>query len=312
MSLPLVTIAILNYQRKDTLRLVLAQAMAQDYPNLEIIVVDNASTDGSGQMVEQEFPDIRLIRLSENIGCAARNAGITAANGQFVVTIDNDVLLTTPNDIHRIAEMFKQQSPSVACIDFKILDANGNLSQRDWCHPRDWRQFSDQEFLTDYVLEGACALRREAFERVGGYWGPLFLGHEGQDLALRLLGAGYDILYCPDVQVTHLTSTEARPSSRIYYTFTRNSIWVSLRNHRPLIAAREIFKDLALMGFASARAGHWGGYLRGVWDGLTGSSQAISSRLPMSLATYRRFAEIRAEEPGLIYKVNRHIRSRLI
>lgn len=312
MNLPPVTISILNYQRMDTLRKTIQQAMAQDYPDLEVIVVDNASTDGSDRMVRAEFPQVELIRLPENIGCAARNAGIAAAKGEIVVTIDNDVLLTTRDDIRTIVKTFEQYPRALACINFKILDPSGKLSERDWCHPRDWQTFSDREFPTDYVLEGASALRREAFQRVGGYWSPLFLGHEGVDLALRLLEGGYDLIYCPRVQVVHLTSPEARPPSRIYYTFTRNSIWVSLRNHRPLPAARAIIRDLLLMGFTSARAGQLGSYVRGFRDALVGLPGAISTRLPMSRETYRRFAAIRSEAPGVLYKVNRHIRQRLI
>jgi glycosyltransferase involved in cell wall biosynthesis len=73
---PPVTILVLNYQRKETLRAVLEQAVAQDYPALEIIVVDNASTDGSDRLVEEEFPSVRLLRMPDNLGCAARNEGV--------------------------------------------------------------------------------------------------------------------------------------------------------------------------------------------------------------------------------------------
>jgi GT2 family glycosyltransferase len=262
-------------------------------------------------MVEEEFPEVRLVRLPENIGCAARNAGVAAAKGEIVVTIDNDVLLMTPEDVRKAVEIFEAH-PSVACVNFKILDAAGNLSTRDWCHPRDWRRFADQEFLTDYVLEGASAFRREAFERVGGYWAPLFLGHEGLELALRMLDAGYDLLYAPRIRVTHLVSAEARPSARIYYTFTRNSIWVALRTHRPFAAARAIANDLALMAFSSVRAGRSRDCLRGIRDGLRGLPRAVASRHPLSRATYRRLREIRSFQPSVIEKARRHWRERPI
>lgn len=306
-----VTIAILNYQRKETLRATLTRAVFQEYPDLEVVVVDNASTDGSDRMVEDEFPGVRLVRLPENIGCAARNAGVEAAKGEIVLTIDNDVLLTTPDSVAKAVALLDRY-PAAACVNFKILDAEGRLSRRDWCHPRDWRHFADAEFLTDYVLEGASAFRREAFLRAGGYWPPLFLGHEGLDLALRLLEAGYDLLYSPAVQVVHLASREARPSSRIYYTFTRNAIWVSLRNRRPLDLARAMARDLALMAFAAVRAGHARAYLHGLRDGLAGARGAIASRHPLSRSTCARQRQIRALEPSLFDKVRRHWRERLI
>lgn len=311
MRWPLVTIAILNYQRKDTLRLALQAALAQDYPGLEVLVVDNASTDGSDRMVEDEFPGVRLVRLPENIGCAARNAGIAAAKGDIVVTIDNDVLLMSPLDTQNVVRIFEER-PSVACVNFKILDSTGDLSRRDWCHPRDWRQFADHEFATDYVLEGASAFRREVFESVGGYWPLLFLGHEGLDLALRILDAGHALLYSPRVKVTHLISPDARPSSRIYYTFTRNSIWVSLRNHRPLAAAKAIANDMALMAFASLRRGYLTVYLRAIRDAVRGTHVAIDSRHALSRATYERLDCIRSLQPSLLERAKRHWQERLI
>lgn len=309
--LPTVTVVILNYQRKASLRQTLESVRCQVYSALEVIVVDNASTDGSDQMVAGMFPEARLVRLPSNIGCAARNHGVCAAKGDIVITLDNDVQLTTPHDVQTVVELFAQH-PSVACINFQILNAEGCLSRRDWCHPRDCDRFADQAFLTDYVLEGASALRHHAFEQVGGYWPPLFIGHEGHDLAYRLLGAGYDLLYSPQIRVVHAVSAAARPSSRIYYTFTRNAIWVSLRNHRPFVAAREIITDLALMAFSSARAGHWKSYLHGLWDGLAGAPCAFASRCPLSLATYRRLRHIRRLELSPFEKIRRHWRERPI
>ena len=308
---PFVTISILNYQRKETLRLTLQQALNQNYPNLEVVVVDNASTDGSDRMVEEEFPTVRLVRLPKNLGCAARNAGVAAAKGEIVVTIDNDVLLTSGDAVHRAVKVFEEQ-PNVACINFRILDAKGNLSCRDWCHPRDWRRYGDQEFLTDCILEGASAFRRDAFLRVGGYWGEFLIGHEGADLALRFLDRGYDLLYSPQVYVTHLASAAARPPTRIYYSFTRNSIWVALRNHRPLAATRAVAADLALMGFSSGRAGQWLAYFRGIIDGIKGIPRAIASRRSLNWKTYRRLREIRKLQPSLLEKARRHWREQPI
>ena len=310
-DLPCVTIVILNYQRRDTLCRTVAIARGQEYPNYEVLVVDNASTDGSGDMVEALFPDVRLVRLPVNIGCAARNHGVAAARGEIVVTIDNDVLLTSPSDLRTVVELFRQH-PSMACINFRILNAAGHLSRRDWCHPRRWSDAANEQFLTDYVLEGASAFRRRAFEKVGGYWAPLFIGHEGLDLAFRLLDAGYDLLYTPDVSVIHLVSATARPSSRIYYTFTRNCLWVALRNHRPLAAAQAILSDVALMAFSSGRARHWGSFFHGLWDGLVGIPQALSARSPLRMNTYDRLKAIRASEPTVIEKLRRHWREQPI
>src|SRR5262249_53146863 len=278
---------------------------------LEIIAVDNASTDGSAEMVRDEFPDARLVPLPKNVGAAGRNAGVAAAKGDIVFTLDNDVLFRTPDDVrHALAALPRR--PRAAVVTFKIVAATGGLSRRDWCHPRDPRRWSESEFATDYVLEGASACRRDAFLAAGGYWEPLFIGHEGWDLAFRLIGAGPELIYTPTVRVQHMVDPTVGPPSRIYYTFTRNAIWVALRNRRPLPAIRSIAQDLALMGFAAFRAGELDAFRRAIVDAVRGARAALGTRAPLSADGYARLGAVRALKPGLIARSVRHLRERLI
>ena len=307
---PTVSIAVLNYQRREALRHALDSARRQRYP-VEILAVDNGSTDGSAEMVRDEFPDVHLVRLPANIGAAARNAGVEAAKGDIVFTLDNDVLFTTPDDVERALEVFARH-PRSAVVNFAILGADGHLSRRDWCHPRDVDAWGGYEFLSDYVLEGASACRREAFVAVGGYWPPFFIGHEGWDLALRLLDAHWDLVYTPHVRVRHLVDPSVRPSGRIYFTFTRNAVWVALRNYPTGPALASIARDLALMGFAAARAGEMGAYRRGLVEAVRGAPAALATRSPLSPLTARRLRRIRALKPGTLARIARHVRERLI
>jgi len=305
------SIAILNYQRRDVLRRALEAARQQRVPGLEIIAVDNASTDGSAEMVRREFPDVRLVRLPENLGAAARNAGVAAAKGDIVFTLDNDVLFSSPDDVERGLAVFARH-PRAAVVNFMIVGADGQLSRRDWCHPRDPERWAEQEFSTCYVLEGASACRRSAFLAAGGYWAPFFIGHEGWDLALRLVAAGHELVHTPTVRVQHLVESSVRPSSRIYYTFTRNAIWVALRNHRPRRAAAVIVQDLLLMAFCAARAGQSGAWARGILDAVRGARRALAARQPLSADAYARLVAIYAHRPGMVARARRHLRERLI
>jgi GT2 family glycosyltransferase len=305
-----VSIAILNYQRRDALRAALEAARAQQHP-VEILAVDNASTDGSAEMVRDEFPDVRLVRLPQNIAAAARNVGVASAKGDVVVTLDNDVRFTTPDDVTRILTVFERH-PTAAVVNFMIVGPDGRLSRRDWCHPRDVEAWGKREFVTDYVLEGASACRREAFLAAGGYWAPFFIGHEGWDLALRLVENGHELVYTPEVRVRHLVDASVRPSSRIYYTFTRNAVWVALRNLPAPAAAASIARDLSLMAFASVRAGELGAFRRGVIDAVRGARVALATRRVLSRDTRARLAEIRRLKPGLIARARRHAREQLI
>jgi GT2 family glycosyltransferase len=310
-SSPSVSIAILNYERRDALRRALAAARAQDYPVTEILAVDNASTDGSAEMVRDEFPDVRLVRLPANVAAAARNVGVAAAKGDVVVTLDNDVLFSAPGDVAMALRVFARH-PRAAVVNFMIVGADGRLCRRDWCHPRDADTWSETEFATDYVLEGASACRREAFLAAGGYWPPFFIGHEGWDLGLRLLDAGHELIYTPAVRVRHLVDASVRPSGRIYYTFVRNAVWVALRNLPVPAAVGAIARDVALMGFAAARAGQLAAFRRGLVDAVRGARAALATRHPLAPATRTRLAEIRRHKPGLVARARRHVRERLI
>ncbi len=87
---PLVTVNILSFNRKDELRHTLQKVYEQDYKNIEVIVVDNASSDESPKMVKNEFPDVILVQLEKNVGIAGWNEGFKIAKGEYVLVLDDD------------------------------------------------------------------------------------------------------------------------------------------------------------------------------------------------------------------------------
>ena len=88
---PLVSIQIVTWNRRDELARCLESALAQTYKNIEIVVVDNASTDDSAQMVGQEFPNVRLVRVEKNLGCpSGRNFGFAHCRGKYIYLLDDD------------------------------------------------------------------------------------------------------------------------------------------------------------------------------------------------------------------------------
>ena len=305
------SIAVLNYQRRDVLRRALESARTQRGPVVEIIAVDNASTDGSAEMVRAEFPDVRLVSLPTNIAAAARNVAMATAKGDIVVTVDNDVFFTSPDDVQRAVSVLARH-PRAAAVDFQVVGADGAICRRDWCHPRDVDRWGATEFLTDYVLEGASAWRRDVFLDVGGYWPPFFIGHEGWDLALRVIARGYDLVYTPEVRVQHVVESSVRPSSRIYYTYTRNAIWVVLRNHRHAPGAGILAQNLAMMAFCAVRAGEARTWVRGVIDGVRGARAALASRRALAPDAYARLRELQRFRPSVVARIKRHVRERLI
>jgi GT2 family glycosyltransferase len=306
-DLPLVTIVILNYKRRECLARALDSVVRQEYANREIIIVDNHSEEDVRSLVAERDKGIRLIELPENLGtCVGRNAGLRVARGEFIVTIDNDVLLASPFEISKIVKAFWQR-PDVQVLVFKICDSDtGDLRIREWCHPKYWRQFSQSEFQTHFLAEGASAYRREVFDVAGLYYEPLFIGHEGGDLALRILNHGFRILYFPSIRVFHLASPVTRSRERTYRLYTRNYIWLIYKNYPYLSGLRLLSIRLAMMFYFALREGCLRHFFKGICDGSAGLKRVRPDRTPMAKTTLRYLASLDKGRPNWWVRLARH------
>lgn len=307
MDQSVVSVVILSYKRQEALAQTLASVQIQTHQPREIIVVDNGSGDGMESFLRRHFPGICIIPLPYNVGTVARNRGVLRASGSLVVMLDNDVSFDSAFELQRIVNAF-ERLPETDCIVFKVLDSSGQyLHSRDWCHPRSQQQYQDTEFETPFITEGACAFRRERFLRAGGYFEPLFIGHEGWDLALRLLDLGGRIVYNPAIRVRHAALEDVtRTNSRPYYYYTRNYLWVAARNYPFRAAIPFLVKYLGMMAYFSIRVGHVAAFFLGIWDGLTGLPKIWPTRRPFSKATLKRLKTMSRERPGLIAAWRRH------
>ncbi len=305
------SIVITNYNRKDELANVIETALMQDFEGFEVIVVDNASTDGSPEIVRERYPQVRLLVQKENLGAVGRNRGFEVSRGKYIVSLDNDVYFRTPNELSKLYKVFKK-SPKVGCVNFRIFAPSSNDPDiTNWCHPRDLNVYFDKTFETDYISEGASAFRKAALDRVGLYYYPFFIGHEGDDLAVRLIDAGYKILYCPEIEVCHIHSSTERPSWRTYYFHTRNSIWFFYKNFRLLFVAKYIPWYLIIHLFFALKNKRLRAYLKGVLDGFKGLPKISIDRQPVSLETERRIKELRKHKPPILKRALKHLRNDL-
>jgi GT2 family glycosyltransferase len=304
---PRVSIVILNYKRLRALEQSIKSVLMQTYANREIIVVDNHSEEDVAGLVKNLDPGIRLIELAENCGtCGGRNAGIREAQGNIVITLDNDVYFATQFELTKMVAKFEQR-PDVHVLAFKMCDADtGKIRDREWCHARNRNEFGQTEFETFYFVEGACAVRREVFERAGNYYDKLFIGCEGHDLALRILDHGFRILYCPNVRVLHLMSAETRTSDRPYYFYTRNYVWIAFKDYRVLPGLGFLLPKLAMMFYFATRTSKHRAFWRGLWHGVKGLPQVLADRTVVHRRTLRYLAKLERWRPNLLFRLARH------
>jgi GT2 family glycosyltransferase len=269
------SIIVLSYNRKDalarTLRTLQGLAPAK---GAQFIVVDNASTDGSPEMVASEFRDVTLIRLPTNVGVAGFNRGVAAASGSLVLILDDDA---APD-----AQSLRGAIEHLAC------HPKDNAVALHPVHPKtgisEWpfaQSVHGSQPATTWPVMGAGNLvRRSAWIDAGGYEENFFLYRNDTDLAMKLLAMGGGVAFHPAWVVWHDSPAAARKSPRWCEMATRNWLWLARRHGRGLSGIFGAFAGWAwahrLSGLSLER--HFR-VLRGAWQGLLHGAPRLGSTI---------------------------------
>lgn len=208
----LISIVIVTLNRVEDVLKAVKSVYDQTYRRFEIIVVDNGSNDDTIRRLAEDYPEVEVIGLNENIGASAgRNTGIRSAKGEIIFCLDSDAFLER-NALEAIVCRFRRH-PEVGIINSRILDPEtGDVGTGPgWVYSEKQKAYQDVVFPSWSFSEGGVAIRRGVFDSVGLFWERLSFGCEGQDLGLRAWDAGFTIIYDPDSVVYH----KASPLSRI-------------------------------------------------------------------------------------------------
>ena len=300
---PKVSIVILTYNRKDIVDELLSSLSSIDRKRSEIIVIDNGSIDGTGDLIRSAHPNVKLILLPRNIGVEGRNVGIVNAVGDILVTLDDDVLGISDDSIEFLIKKF-DENKKLAAICFQVRDFY-NHTICNWCHPYPQESFFDKEVQTTEISEGAVSFRRNIFDRIGLYPDNFFISHEGADLSARIIDNGYEILYLPDVSVLHKYATSGRKNWRRYFYDTRNTFFVAIRNYRFWHATTHIFQRSMIMMIYSIRDGFFRYWLKAQLEGLWSVVTLFKVRKPISLDAETKMRAINNNKPNAWYYIKR-------
>lgn len=302
-----ISIVIPTYNRKQDILEALRHVFEQEFQDFEAIVVDDNSSDQSVETIHKEFPEVKVITLEKNQGPAvARNTGIKAACGNIIVGIDSDVILPDNQVFNRIAAKFKEL-PGLNCIALRIVNYYSRKNDvKTWWHPLQIDQYAEKPFFTDYFSGSGYAFRKIVFEQAGYYPEELFMHGEEVDLSLRILDAGFDIVYCPSITVLHKVEEQSRNNLITFYYHRRNQIWIVAKYYPFMKGQAFMVPRIAKTLCQSLLQGRLITYLRSLRDGVKGLPAARKRRRPLKSETWQKIKQIRQQEysPNTDIKLN--------
>lgn len=278
-SVPRVSVVIVSWNTRQLLLDALASFLPFQGVSGEVIVVDNASEDGSPEAVEEQYPDVRLIRSDRNLGFAGGvNVGLRAAEHPYVLLLNTDT--TVVGNALEALIAYAEAHPEAGIVGPRVLNADGTLQDSRFRFPsipnlilastylyklfprssllnRERHAGSDpMEARPVDAVSGCCFLiRQEALERVGLLDESYFMYAEETDLCFRAWSLGFEVHYAPVGEIVHLGGGSSRLMSRRTFLEYRRSILRFFHKHRGR-ASTEAARWL-LMLFLLLRIPYW-------------------------------------------------------
>lgn len=251
--MPGFSVIIVSWNALGHLKTFLPSVVQADYPDFEVLLADNASSDGSAEWVGEHFPEVKVIALDKNYGyCGGNNRGAKHARGDILVFLNNDVKVE-PDWLSRLEDCFHSHpytaiQPKMLSYEqpgqFEYAGAAGGFLDKygyPFCRGRlfdfieqDHGQYNDQAPVL-WASGAALAIRREYFFELSGFDEDFEFHMEEIDLCWQLWNRGYKVGFCADSVVYHLGGGSLPMGSprKVYYNY-RNNLVMLLKNYSTL------------------------------------------------------------------------------
>jgi len=242
---PSVSIIVVNFNGKELLKPCLKSLLTTNYPNFEIIVVDNASTDGSVETIKKLFsscPYIKIVENRENLGHAEGcNIGARVAKGRHLVFLDSDTELRAKDWLWELVRVIESDE-SIGLAQAKMVLAKDTRRLDYVCTTIDalgtWAAtygLKEEELKENFEIlaasSGCCIVRQKVFNEVGGFDSDYFIYDDDTDLSLRTRLLGYKIFFVPSAVIVHRGSVLRGINQRIVYHSAKNRMRTMLKNY---------------------------------------------------------------------------------
>lgn len=242
----MISIVILTFNSRKLIKNCLDSIYTQDYPDIEVIIVDNGSKDSTVVFIKENYPRVILIENKENLGtCKARNQGIKMSKGEWILTLDCDTILKN-NFISIILEIINDLPLNIGILQPRILNSDEKtiyscgifLSWLRKFYDIGKGEYDNEKFNRSQFIFGACSaaavyrrkMLQETREPTGYFDERFFFLVEDVDLSWRAKKKGWEALYCPDSICYHLGNSSGYDKKLRQYLCFRNRYFSILKN----------------------------------------------------------------------------------
>ncbi len=216
-----VSVVLATINRVDELRDALTHMYAQKGVDVELVVIDNGSTDGTREMMMNEFPQAIYQWLPYNMGTHAINIGLEKSTGEFIWFSNNDSYPEEETAFADLIALFRKYQ-HMHVVGTADVEVNDNYRVYNW-HPIPLPKDIPENGVPTCSFHGTGAMvRREVYTQIGGFW-DTFL-YEEMDFCARAIQAGFEVRYVPHIRTLHFASHKARSPIGRWLMASRNKM----------------------------------------------------------------------------------------
>lgn len=243
-NFPKVSIIMLTFNGLEILKISLPAVLKTKYPDFEVIVVDNGSSDGSVSFLSKMFPNVSVISVNPNKGIdIPYNLGASTACGSLLAFLNNDMEVHPDWLLPLVLAM--ENNERVACCDSKLINyferdkidaAGGFIDNYGNTVNRGTGEIDKGQFKIQEVFHGSTLFKKDLFMKVGGFDESFFLYYDETDLCWRLHRSGYKIFSVPESLIYHIGShtisirgPQKKPKSIVFH-FYKNKLRMLIKN----------------------------------------------------------------------------------
>lgn len=242
MGKPLVSVLVVVYNNLNDLEDCLSSVLDSDYPNVEIIAVDNASTDGSPDFIRQNFPSVKLVEYPLNLGFSeANNRALRLAKGDFIFLLNpdtyspKDTIAILVNRMERDIQIGTLAPKMLFLQEPRVINSAGIRSNLIlYSYDRGFLEYDEGQYDEEAEVISACGgamfVRKALIDEIGLFDSRYFMYYEDLDFGIRSWLAGYKVLYTPEAVVYHRMRASGRSEYLNEYVDHKNRIRTILKN----------------------------------------------------------------------------------